>query len=460
MITIASSLSSCTSRRRASCAPAPRDGPRRGGRRARCDRARGVRHRDRPHRRCRPRGRRVAHLRRGRAVDAPRRRPAGDHARRVRRGGGDLPRPTRASATRWRAAASLTCEHVMRRTVVGRATTATDDAGARLMRALVYVRAQRGRQPVRAPGREPRRASSTSTRARCSRSRITASSAFPPRRPTTTPRRSAGGTDLKPIEITQPEGPSFTRRRATSVRWQKWRLRVGFTAREGLVLHRSATTTAAACGRSSTAPRCREMVVPYGDPAPIQASQERLRRRRVQHRARSPTRSSWAATASARSATSTPSCSTAAASRGTIRNADLPARGGRRPALEAHRLAHRRGRGPPRRAGWCVSFIATVGNYEYGFYWYLYQDGTIELEVKLTGIMSTGGACRRARRPTHGQLLNRDGLYAPIHQHFFNVRLDLDVDGDRELGLRGRDAPTRRARTTRWATPSRPSRRC
>ena len=36
-----------------------------------------------------------------------------------------------------------------------------------------------------------------------------------------------------------------------------------------------------------------------------------------------------------------------------------------------------------------VSFIATVGNYEYGFYWYFYLDGTIQLEVKLTGILST-----------------------------------------------------------------------
>lgn len=37
-----------------------------------------------------------------------------------------------------------------------------------------------------------------------------------------------------------------------------------------------------------------------------------------------------------------------------------------------------------------VSMIATVGNYEYGFFWYLYQDGTIAHEIKLTGILSTG----------------------------------------------------------------------
>jgi primary-amine oxidase len=36
-----------------------------------------------------------------------------------------------------------------------------------------------------------------------------------------------------------------------------------------------------------------------------------------------------------------------------------------------------------------ISFFATVGNYDYGFYWYLYQDGTIQLETKLTGIIQT-----------------------------------------------------------------------
>jgi primary-amine oxidase len=75
-----------------------------------------------------------------------------------------------------------------------------------------------------------------------------------------------------------------------------------------------------------------------------------------------------------------------------------------------------------------VSFVATVANYEYGFFWYLYQDGRIEFEVKLTGIVSTG-AVRPGEKPQYGQLLNQSGLYAPIHQHFFNVRLDLDVDG-------------------------------
>ena len=36
--------------------------------------------------------------------------------------------------------------------------------------------------------------------------------------------------DLKPLEIIQPEGPSFEVN-GYEVSWQKWRFRVGFTAR-------------------------------------------------------------------------------------------------------------------------------------------------------------------------------------------------------------------------------------
>ena len=43
-------------------------------------------------------------------------------------------------------------------------------------------------------------------------------------------------TDLKPLDIVQPEGPSF-QINGHEVTWQKWSLRVGFSHREGLVLH-------------------------------------------------------------------------------------------------------------------------------------------------------------------------------------------------------------------------------
>ena len=42
--------------------------------------------------------------------------------------------------------------------------------------------------------------------------------------------------DVKPLDIVQPEGPSFTVD-GWKVEWQNWSFRVGFTPREGLVLH-------------------------------------------------------------------------------------------------------------------------------------------------------------------------------------------------------------------------------
>ena len=74
-----------------------------------------------------------------------------------------------------------------------------------------------------------------------------------------------------------------------------------------------------------------------------------------------------------------------------------------------------------------VSSISTVGNYEYGFYWYFYLDGTLQLEVKLTGIMSTKAL--PADQPEAYAPPIAPGLAAPVHQHLFCVRLDVDVDG-------------------------------
>jgi primary-amine oxidase len=68
-----------------------------------------------------------------------------------------------------------------------------------------------------------------------------------------------------------------------------------------------------------------------------------------------------------------------------------------------------------------------VGNYEYGFYWYFYLDGNIQLEVKLTGIVSPM-AVEPGTQPEFANLV-APGLAAPHHQHLFNVRLDVDLDG-------------------------------
>ena len=47
-----------------------------------------------------------------------------------------------------------------------------------------------------------------------------------------------------------------------------------------------------------------------------------------------------------------------------------------------------------------VSAIHTIGNYEYGFFWYFYLDGTIQFEAKLTGIVQTRAVARARARAT------------------------------------------------------------
>ena len=86
-----------------------------------------------------------------------------------------------------------------------------------------------------------------------------------------------------------------------------------------------------------------------------------------------------------------------------------------------------------RRRRLVISTIVTVGNYEYGYFWYLYTDGVIEYEIKLTGVISTG-AIAPGEKPKHGTLV-APGLYGPHHhQHFFCLRLDMSVDGSANRG--------------------------
>lgn len=71
-------------------------------------------------------------------------------------------------------------------------------------------------------------------------------------------------TDLKPIVITQPEGPSFTVLKGNQVHWQKWSMQIGFTSKEGCFLSGICYDGRPILHRFSMV----EMVVPYGDPRP------------------------------------------------------------------------------------------------------------------------------------------------------------------------------------------------
>jgi len=75
-----------------------------------------------------------------------------------------------------------------------------------------------------------------------------------------------------------------------------------------------------------------------------------------------------------------------------------------------------------------ISSIFTIGNYDYGFYWYLYLDGTIQMEIKLTGIVGVSAVTEETHNPAQSPLVARN-LASPVHQHVFCFRLDWELDG-------------------------------
>lgn len=77
-----------------------------------------------------------------------------------------------------------------------------------------------------------------------------------------------------------------------------------------------------------------------------------------------------------------------------------------------------------------VTFMTTVGNYDYGINYVFHQDGVVEVEVELTGILLAQGSPleRDPCAPACHEMVERH-IVAPAHQHFFSFRIDFDVDG-------------------------------
>lgn len=233
-------------------------------------------------------------------------------------------------------------------------------------------------------------------------------------------------TDIKPLEIIQPEGPSFTVD-GFEVSWQKWNFHIGFTSREGLVLHKLSYNDEGNVRSILYRASLSEMVVPYGDPSETQYKKNAF------------DTGEYGMGQCANSLELGCDClgyikyfdATLNDSKGnpfTIKNAIcmheedfgiLWKHTDRRTGIPEVRRSRRL----------VISSVSTVENYEYGFFWYLYQDGNIQFEIKLTGILSLG-ALPEGVKAKYGNLI-APGLYAPNHQHFFNMRLDFDLDGEK-----------------------------
>ncbi|KAH9720413.1 Amine oxidase [Citrus sinensis] len=202
--------------------------------------------------------------------------------------------------------------------------------------------------------------------------------------------------DVKPLQIVQPEGPSF-RVNGYFVQWQKWNFRIGFTPREGLVIY-SVAYLDGSRGRRSVAHRLSfvEMVVPYGDP-----NEPHYRKNAFD-----------------------------AGEDGLGKNAHSLKKGcdclGYIKYFDAHFTNFTGG-------------VETIENCvclheeDHGMLWKhqdwrtgFAEDGKIEAEVKLTGVLSLG-ALQPGESRKYGTMI-APSLYAPVHQHFFIARMDMEVD--------------------------------
>lgn len=74
-----------------------------------------------------------------------------------------------------------------------------------------------------------------------------------------------------------------------------------------------------------------------------------------------------------------------------------------------------------------IQTILTVGNYEYIFAWHLDQAAGIKLEIRATGIVSTT-YLDPGKFNKYGTVVS-PSVFAASHQHIFNVRIDPAVDG-------------------------------
>jgi len=234
-------------------------------------------------------------------------------------------------------------------------------------------------------------------------------------------------TDMKPLHIKQPEGASFTVK-DNIVSWQNWEIRVGFNGREGLTLHDISFYDRGRKRKIMNRASVSEMVVPYGEPSPTHDWQNYFDAGEYQF---------------GRLANSLVlGCDCL----GKIQYLDATVVDDFcEPFVIKNAICmHEEDFGtlwkhtdvlasPPtgtvrRQRRFVVSFFVTVGNYDYGFYWYFYLDGRIELECKATGIVFTSG---RPEGEYEYATEMAPRLGAPCHQHLFSARLDMAIDGNK-----------------------------
>ncbi|KAK3995319.1 copper amine oxidase [Cladorrhinum sp. PSN332] len=244
--------------------------------------------------------------------------------------------------------------------------------------------------------------------------------------------------DLKPINITQPEGVSF-KLTGREIEWQNWKFHIGFNYREGIVLNNITYNDKGNVRPIFYRLSLAEMVVPYGNPeAP-------------HHRKHALDQGEYGA------GYMTNSLSLGCDCKGSIHylDAHFPTRAGGSHTIKNAICIHEEDAGilfkhsdfrddsviVTRGRKLIIQQIFTAANYEYVVAWVFHQDGTIQPEIKLTGILNTYAMLED--EDTHGWGTQvYPGVNAHNHQHLFCLRIDANVDGPQNTVFVGDAVPS------------------
>ncbi|KAH8170126.1 copper amine oxidase, enzyme domain-containing protein [Sarocladium implicatum] len=225
---------------------------------------------------------------------------------------------------------------------------------------------------------------------------------------------------LKPLNIVQPEGASFSAHSDGLIEWQKWRFRLTFTPREGAVLHDICYDNRPVLYRLSFS----EMTVPYGDPRP------------PFHRKQAFDLGDVGVGRSANNLELGCDCLGAIHYYDTLM---VGSDGKPKPAKSVVCL-HEQDNGVlwkhtnfrtsraavTRNREFVVQFIVTLANYEYIFAFKFDLAGAIAIETRATGILSVV-AIDDGKKSDYGNVVG-PGILAQNHQHIFALRIDPCID--------------------------------
>ena len=238
---------------------------------------------------------------------------------------------------------------------------------------------------------------------------------------------------LKPLKISQPRGVSFTTN-GNQVTWQNWRFRYTMHPREGLVIYLVEYNDHGKWRSIMYRGSLSDMMVPYGHP-----DQHWTYRNAFDEgeygigRYSGPLRAGAEVPENSKlfDATFVDDFGKPYVTKNAV--AIYERDGG---LLWKHFDMYNSGNFVRRSRELVIGFITTISNYDYGLNWVFKEDGSIEVEAQLTGIMLAKGS-KIASMSSHehtsddmkfGHLV-APNVVAPHHQHFFNFRLDMDVDG-------------------------------